>query len=92
MSMPRTTHPWLQPLYDALEGRGTRQPQLGSATGTVGLYGATGIARLATGTMAPPAGSITGASGLLWANGGSGSYYHQNDVVAALKNLGVLKP
>jgi hypothetical protein len=95
MSIPRTTHTWLAPLYDALEGRGTRQPQIGSATGTVGLYGATGIARLATGTAGIT--GLTGAGGMtafsmVWINGGSGAFYTLTDVVAALKNVGILKP
>ena len=95
MSVPRTTHQFLQPFYDALEGRGIRQPQIGSATGTVGLYGATGVAQLPTGTA-----GTTGITGMgqntgfnaIWLNGGSGSYYTLSDMVTALKNVGILKP
>lgn len=94
MSMPRTTHKWLQPLYDALDGRGIRQPQIGSPTGTVGIYGATGIAQLASGTAGIT--GLTGAGGMtafsmVWINGGSGAYYTLSDIVTALKNVGILK-
>lgn len=96
MGLPRTTHQWLQPLYNALDGKGTRQPQLGSSTGTLGFYGTTGIAgRLATGTAGitgfTGAGSNTGTLSL-WFNGGTGSWYTQSDVIIALKNCGILKP
>jgi hypothetical protein len=96
MGLPRTTHPWLQPFYDALDGSGTRQVQLGSSTGTVGLYGATGIAgRLSTGTA-----GITGITGagnmtdfsMVWISGGTGNFYRLDDIVIALKNCGILKP
>lgn len=63
MGLPRTTHRWLQPLYDALDGRGTRQPQIGSSTGTIGLYGATGIAQIATGGAGILSATYMGASG-----------------------------
>ena len=93
MAFPRTTQTWLKPLYDALDGRGVRQPVMGSSTGTIGMYGTTGIAgRLATGTAGITAWTGAGASaGLLWFNGGSGAFYTIGDVVVALKNMGVLK-
>ncbi len=95
MSLPRTTHTWLRPFYDCLEGKTTRQLQLGSPTGTIGLYGATGVrSQLATGTAGIT--GVTGAGGMtafsqVWINGGTGSYYTLSDVVVALKNVGILK-
>lgn len=106
MSLPRTTHPWIQPFYDALEGRGIRQPQIGSPTGTVGLYGATGILPIATGGNLILGATFVGASGFgatgvgasgLYThlarfadNGGSGTPYTHGDVVSALKRLGAI--
>ncbi len=93
MAVPRTTHQWLQPLYDFLSGKGTGFTTLGSSTGVIGLYGATGAARIATGTNSVLGTSSVGNSGILSvANGGTGTYYNENDIVLALKNLGVLKP
>lgn len=83
MGVPYTTHQWLRPLYDYLSGKGTGFTTLGSPTGVMGLYGATGAAPLPTG------GLYVGGSAY---NGGSGTAYTQGDIVIALKNLGVLKP
>jgi len=92
MSVPRTTHQWLKPLYDMLEGKGGRNTQFGSPTLPIGLYGFTGFLPLTTAA----AGQVTGAtgaglpSGLGFFNGGTGTCFTVNDVVKALKNLGVL--
>ncbi len=106
MSIPRTTHPWLKPFYDMMEGKGTRQPQIGSSTGTIGMYGVTGIApRLATGglnlsaTFLGASGFAStgiGASGLYThlarfaAHGGTGTPYTLDDLVRSLKNLTII--
>lgn len=63
MTMPRSTHGYLQPFFDAIDGRGTRQPQIGSPSGTVGLYGATGILPVATGGNLILSATYLGASG-----------------------------
>ncbi len=71
-----------------------RTAQLGSPTGNLGLYGASGGPQLATGTAGITGLTGIGASGFgsVWFNGGSGSYYTLPDVVTALKNAGILKP
>lgn len=93
MSIPRTTHQWLQALYDRLEGKSSQPLNLGSPTGLLGFYGATGVARLATGTAGITGWTGAGAtSAFTWINGGSGTYYTPSDVVLALKNVGILKP
>lgn len=94
MSVPRTTHQWLQPLYNFLEGKVSRHLQFGSSTGVIGLYGSTGLAPiLASGTAGITGWTGPGSpSGILWFNGGTGNYYTQNDIVLALKNIGILKP
>lgn len=97
MGVPITTHQWLRPLYNALNGRsasptGVAYTQLGSATGLLGVYGATGGRQISTGTNSIGAATGLGNSGGLWFNGGSGAYYTQNDVVLALKVMGVIKP
>jgi hypothetical protein len=92
MSVPRTTHPWLQPFYNALEGKKSRPLQLGSASGAMGFYGASGIQRPtgigATGSAA--GGGVTGTSFFdLRTNGGTGvQYYTLSDIVAILKLRG----
>lgn len=94
---PRTTHTWLQPLYNTLN----------SPTGKPGFYGTSGLAQIATGGLFLTAGSALGASGFqatgLGAsglyihlanaafNGGSGAAYTITDLVAQLKNIGILK-
>lgn len=93
MGLPRTTHSWLQKFYDALDGRGTRQPQIGSPTGTIGFYGTTGVAgRLATGTNGITGWTGAGSSTVsnIWWNGGTGTYYRVDDLVRAMKNCGLL--
>lgn len=87
MSIPRTTHTWLQPLYNALEGKKARPLQLGSPTGALGLYGASGILR-PTGL-----GAITASTGLSGydtkSNGGTGTqFYSLQDLVLILKLRG----
>lgn len=94
MPLPRTTHQWLKPFYDTLEGRGSRPLQLGSPTGVMGFYGFTGLPRSPT-TLARSTGGYTGgASGAVvdtqLYNGGTGTYYSNTDVVRALKNAGFL--
>ena len=99
----RTTHQWLQPLYNWLEGKTSDQLQLGSSTGILGLYGATGAPRLSSAAAAYGGGGgagyfsgVTGAgipigpSGTAMYNGGTGTFYATNDVVRALKNAGIL--
>ena len=106
----RTTHTWLKPLYDVLEGKSSASLSLGSSTGIIGLYGSSGVAaRLASGTagtyLQPTSIGASGfhatglgASGLfaflnkVAYNGGSGNYYTADDLVTALKNVGILKP
>jgi hypothetical protein len=92
MSIKRPTHTWLKPVLDNLDGL-TKQP-FGVATSVHGFYGQTGIAQLATGTAGIT--GITGAGGMtafsqVWINGGSGAYYQLQDIVTALKNVGILK-
>lgn len=91
MSMKRTTHTWLKPVWDNLDGLTSRP--LGVATSVHGFYGQTGIAQLATGTAGITGLTGIGASGFgsVWFNGGSGAYYTLSDVVVALKNVGILK-
>lgn len=94
MSIPRTTHQWLKPFYDMLEGKGNRPLQLGSPTGALGFFGTSGLARVATGTYGSTAGTTAGASGLLTlrSNGGTGTLVTLDDVVRALKSHGFLLP
>lgn len=87
MSVKRTTHTWLQPLYNNLDGI-TKNP-FGVATSVHGFYGQTGIPQISTGTAS--LNNATGGSGMLWYNGGSGAFYNTNDIVLQLKNLGILK-
>lgn len=94
MSIKRTTHTWLKPVWDNLDGLTSRP--LGVPTSIHGLYGQTGIAQLSTGTAGITGftgGGVVGASGFntLWVNGGSGSWYTVSDIVTALKNVGILK-
>lgn len=107
MSIPfkvRTTHTWLQPLYNWLGGQTGDQLQLGSPTGVIGLYGATGAPQLSGATAAfgtaGGAGYFSGVTGLLapigpsgsaMYNGGTGTYYGVNDITRALKNAGILQ-
>ena len=106
----RTTHTWLKPLYDLLEGKTSASLSIGSSTGIVGLYGSSGLAvQLATGTnglfnnATSFGASGFGATGIggsgLYVhlgrasyNGGTGNFYTSNDIVTALKNVGILKP
>lgn len=93
MAIPRTTHWWLQALYNVMEGKGVRAFSFGSPTGVIQAYGTTGASymkQLATGTASLPGGS--GGTGMYWFNGGSGTYYTPNDMALALKNFGILKP
>jgi hypothetical protein len=92
MSTKRPTHTWLKPVLDDLNGLSQRP--FGVATSLHGLYGQTGIAQLATGTAGIT--GVTGAGGMTafsmaWFNGGSGAYYKIEDIVTALKNVGILK-
>jgi hypothetical protein len=94
MSIPRTTHQWLQPLYNVLDGHASRPLQLSSPTGIVGFFGASGI-KQPTGlgvTGSAAAGGVTGTTFFdLRTNGGTGTnYYTLTDVVADLKGLGIL--
>jgi hypothetical protein len=95
---PVTTHQWLKPLYTTLN----------SPTGIPAFYGMTGAKQVATGgngviaatnlSVSGIAATGLGASGFFYAlaaagfNGGSGNVYTLNDVVVALKNIGILKP
>lgn len=104
MSIKRTTHTWLKPVWDNIDGI-TQRPY-GVATSVHGFYGTTGIARIATGGLSVVAASGLGASGFQATgigssgfythlaqaafNGGSGAAYTLNDVVCALKNMGIL--
>jgi hypothetical protein len=93
MSIPRTTHTWLEPFYDVLEGKTARSLSLGSPTGYLGFFGASGGRQLSTGTAGITGWTGLGSpSGIHWFNGGTGAYYTNSDVVLALKNIGVLKP
>lgn len=95
MSIPRTTHEWLQPLYNVLDGHASRPLQLSSPTGLIGVFGASG-SRQWTGagsTGSVSLGSATGTSFFdqRW-NGGTGTnYYTNNDIVAAFKAFGWFK-
>lgn len=96
MPIPRTTHQWLKPLYDVLEGRTARPLQLGSPTGPIGFYGSSGGLRLATTSLRSTGGFTGGASGAAvdseLCNGGTGTYYSRSDIVRALKNVGIILP
>jgi hypothetical protein len=92
MSLKRPGATWLKPLLNNLDGL-SQQP-FGVSTSIHGFYGQTGVAQLATGTAGIT--GITGAGGMtafsqLWINGGSGAYYQIQDIVTALKNVGILK-
>ncbi len=92
---PRTTHTWLQPLYNAFN----------SPTGKPAFYGTSGMPRVASGGIQAlvatnfgasgfPATGV-GASGLYThlgraAYGSTGTIFTMNDVVDALKNIGIL--
>lgn len=82
--------------------------QFGSSTGIVGFYGQTGAKQIATGGIGLMSATNLGVSGIAatglglsglfydlanagW-NGGTGTVYSVNDVVVALKNIGILKP
>lgn len=92
---PRTTHQWLQNLYNYLDGIGAASPALGASTGYIAFYAATGVTggqQIATGTVASGGPSGTNAASTAWTNGGiSGTYYTLSDVVGALKTTGFLK-
>ena len=86
MSIPRTTHQWLQPLYDALEGKKLRPLQLGGPTGALGLYGASGILQ-PTGLGASA--GWTGSTAIPKTNGGTGTqFYSLSDLVLIMKLRG----
>lgn len=90
----RTTHQWLKPLYAVLGGVGIIPLQLGSPTGVIGFYGASGI-RQPTGlgvTGSAALGGVTGATFFdLRTNGGTGAqYYTLTDVVNILKREGLI--
>lgn len=87
MGVPVTTHQWLKPLYDTLNGKGSRPLNFGSPTGVMGFYGSTGIAR-PTGI-----GASLGITGTTFfdarTNGGTGTqFYTLNDLVLLLKRRG----
>lgn len=104
MSIKRTTHTWLKPVYDSLDGV-SRYP-FGVATSVHGFYGGTGIARIATGGNGILSATYLGASGFISTglgasglythlarfadNGGSGTPYTFGDVVTQLKNMNIL--
>jgi hypothetical protein len=106
MAIPRTTHPWLQPFYDCLQGKGSSVLNIGSSTGILGLYGASGFARVATGGNGILSATYIGASGFASTglgasglyvhlarfadNGGSGTPYTLSDIVRQMKNMGAL--
>jgi hypothetical protein len=96
MSIPRTTHTWLVPLYNTLEGKVVRPLQLGSATGFIGFFGVSGIVRPAAfgSTGGAVAGGPTGTTFFdMRSNGGTGTNYVTfNDVVLYMKRLGLLTP
>lgn len=88
MSIPRTTHQWLKPLYDMLDGHGKRALVLGSPTSVIGMYGYTGV-KQPTGVGATA--GTTGATGTLTlaSNGGTGTnFYTFGDLVLFLKQRG----
>lgn len=96
MSIPRTTHTWLSPLYNTLEGKVVRPLQLGSATGFLGFYGVSGIQR-PTGVGSTGGAVAGGPTGTTFfdqrSNGGTGTnYYTLNDLVLFLKRNGLLTP
>lgn len=62
MSIKRTTHTWLKPVWDNLDG--LNQKPFGVATSIHGFYGQTGVARIATGSAGIISGTYIGASGL----------------------------
>lgn len=82
--------------------------QVGNASGTVGFYGGTGIAKIASAGLFVTSASALGASGMqatglgesgLYThlaraawNGGSGTAYTIHDLVAQLKNMNILTP
>lgn len=94
MSIPRTTHQWLRPLYDALDGHAKRPLQFGSPTSYFGVYGVSGAIQYvgvgSTGTAA--GGGPTGSSFFdQRSNGGTGTnYYTLTDIVQALKGVGII--
>jgi hypothetical protein len=95
MSIPRTTHQWLRPIYDVLDGHSIRPLQLSSPTGIMGFFGASGI-KQPTGIGFTGSASLGGSTGVsfydLRSNGGTGAqYYTLTDVVQALKGLGLLR-
>lgn len=106
MAIPRTTHQWLKPFFDCLEGKGSASMQFGSPTGIMAFYGASGAARIATGGAGVLAATNLGASGFpvtglgasglyvhlarFAVNGGSGTLYTFDDIVRQLKNMGAL--
>lgn len=93
MPFPRSTHQWLRHVYAALNGR--TYLSLGSPTGAIGLYGATGTAgQLATGTAGITGWTGAGSSTVsqIWFNGGTGTFYTISDLVLMGKNAGLLKP
>lgn len=68
-------------------GKGVAAVQIGNASGIIGLYGSTGLAR-PTGLGATA--GTTGLSGFdLRSNGGTGTqFYSLNDLVAIMKSRG----
>lgn len=96
--IPRTTHTWLKPLYDVLQGKqkagGPAGLNFGSPTGVMGFYGATGIAQPTGVGMTGSAvlGGVTGATFFDFrTNGGTGTqFFTFTDVVNALKLQGLL--
>lgn len=71
--------------------------QLGNATGIVGFYGSTGIARPGTGFGITGSASLGSATGTTFfdfrTNGGTGTaYYTLTELVADLKGQGLITP
>lgn len=92
MSCPRTTHQWLQPLYNFLDGKTSRP--LGVSTGFFGVYGVTGI-KQPTGVGSTGSAALGGVTGTTFfdmrSNGGTGTnYYTLTDLVADLKAQGLI--
>lgn len=95
MANYRSTHQWLKPLYDELDGRTPRPVQLSSSTGYLGVFGASGTTRMPTGFGFTGGAAQGGATGTTFfdfrTNGGTGAaYYNFTELVGYFKRLGWL--